>query len=324
MALSKENRATRQPLPRYRQSGQESPALVLQERDVKLLEEVWRYRLLTTSHIELLRSLDPDPELRFVSRLTLTRRLKLLYHHKYLQRIARPLSKGSLEPVYVLDSRGAALLSRQHSGVTAHTADLARNGAALKHCLEVVQVRVALAAACGRSSLAEVLQWQDAEEVKFSAQIAPTGARKRKVSVLPDGFFALRVAPQRFFYFLQIDSRGETPQALADTCNGYYSYWQSGGFARDFTVPPAVGFRVLFIAPTPKRVEAILSAARSLNAGHALFWVTTQEHITPQQILNPIWHGCASGQLTSILGTDKNTLAESETEKGDRDASGPY
>ena len=95
--------AARKPLPRYRRS-EELPALVLQERDAALLEDVWRYRLLTTGQIELLRSIDHRPACRFVSRLTLTRRLKLLFHNGYVHRLARPQDQGSVEPVYVLET----------------------------------------------------------------------------------------------------------------------------------------------------------------------------------------------------------------------------
>ena len=88
--------------------------MLLTARDLAVLEDVWHFRYLTTTQIETLRACDPKEENRFVSRLTLTRRLKLLFHHRYLRRIARPLAQGSREPVYVLDGEGARVLSHRH------------------------------------------------------------------------------------------------------------------------------------------------------------------------------------------------------------------
>jgi|GEM_PF-1310406 len=318
------------PLPRYRRDSEAAPDLLLQERDVALLEDVWQYRWLTTSQLAALRAGDPRLPTRFTSRLPLTRRLKLLYHHRYLGRIARPLAKGSLEPVYVLDSEGAKALSRLHGEVGARAPSQLPKAAALQHLLTINQVRVALTVACqtvgyqggscqdqtGAAPLqtqsvlrTQLVAWHNSDAVKFATSVEGTGERSRQVKLIPDGCCVLRItlpsgATQRCFYFVEVDLGTEPLRTISDKCRAYYSYWHSGGFAAHFSLPPAVAFRVLFVAPTPKRAEAILSAIQKLPAGRALFWVTTSEHITPETILHPVWCDGATGARLSLNGKE--------------------
>ncbi|HEX8234544.1 MAG TPA: replication-relaxation family protein [Abditibacteriaceae bacterium] len=310
------------PLPRYRRV-EAGPPLVLQGRDLALLEDVWRYRLLSTSQLETLRASDQKVELRFPSRLTLTRRLKLLYHNRYLTRIPRPLAKGSQEPVYVLDREGAKALSREHGEVQARTASQLPKAAALEHLLAVNQVRLSLQISCAGSPDTQLLAWHSSDTVKFSVATAPQpGERAYKVRLIPDGFLSMRVLTgnqgtpsrqaQRLFYFVELDLGGESSRVLLDKCRTYYLYWHSGGFAHDFHLPQGVGFRVLFVVPTVKRSQTVLSAIRHLTAGQSMFWVTEQAHMTPKQILQPIWrshagsrhagNGYAEGELYDLKG----------------------
>ncbi len=290
------------PLPRYRQQGGEAPEVVLQPRDLELLRDVWQCRFLTTTQLELVRGSDPDPKLRFVSRLTLTRRLKLLYHNRYLQRIARPLSQGSLEPAYALDTEGVRVLSREHGEVAAWVPAQFPRSVALGHLLGISQVRVSLVAASRQSGQVKLADWQHPEAVRFKAEVGAPGDRSRKATLCPNAFFSLQVAPRRLFYFLAIDQGIEPIRTLAQLCQAYYGYWQSGGFGRDFSLPPAVGFRVLFIAPTPTRRDAIAQAVKLLEAGRTLFWISTEEHINPQEILLPIWQDGATQELRGLMG----------------------
>lgn len=294
------------PLPRYIRSPEKAPRLLLQERDIAMLEDMWHHRLLTTSQIELLRQSDARLDLRFVSRLTLTRRLKLLFHHQYVQRIVRPMAKGSLEPVYVLDNRAARVLRQRHGDVSVRSPSQMPKTLALDHLLGINQVRVTLTAAIANRKggpRVELVSWLYNDAVKFSVVVAAPADRSRRVTLIPDAFFSLRVPPQRLFYFVEVDLGSETLKTLVAKCQAYVRYWQSGGFGRDFTVPPQVAFRVLFVAPTQKRARSIESAIRTLEAGRTMFWTTTQAQITPASMLEGIFTDGASGEARAITTT---------------------
>ncbi len=65
-------------------------------------------------------------------------------------------------------------------------------------------------------------------------------------------------------------------------------------------MPPGVGFRVLFIAPTPKREATILQSIRQLPAGRGMFWTALQEHVTPQHLLAPVFASGVEGHRMSL------------------------
>lgn len=86
----------------------------LTDRDVRIVIAVYRYRLLSSQQIEALffPSTGSKPHSR---RSACQRRLQLLYHHGFLERIPRPLflGEGRSPFVYALDSRGADLVAQR-------------------------------------------------------------------------------------------------------------------------------------------------------------------------------------------------------------------
>lgn len=313
------------PLPRFRRS-QQAPRCLLQERDGALLYDVWRYRFLTTSQLELLRSCDVDPALRFVSRLTLTRRLKLLFHGKYVRRVARPSITGMQEPVYLLDTEGAKILSLSHGEVAVRAPSQLPKLAALEHTLAINQFRVSLVTVCARrrehqgESSPEIVEWHSSSAAKFS--VVPAGEERkhqplpRKVTLIPDGAFTLKVpvpnaslsnasistaSMMKLFFYLEVDLGSEVSRILTEKCRAYYAFWQSGGFAQAYSVAANVGFRVLFVAPTEKRSATILNAIRKLEVGRGLFWVALQDEIRPETLLRPIWRDAVQDERRSQL-----------------------
>jgi hypothetical protein len=286
----------RKPLPRFRRAP-DAPLCVLQPRDLALLEDLRQHRLLTTSQLETLRGSDPDPALRFVSRLTLTRRLKLLFHGQYVRRLARPSTGGMQEPTYLLDREGARALSRLHGEIAFRASSQLPKLAALEHALAINQFRVSLVASCARTastpSEARLLQWHSGESAKFTVSLAGSDPKsrlmERKVALIPDGFFVLKTPTMRLFYFLEVDLGSEASRVLVEKCRAYYAFWHSGGFGEKHALEGKVGFRVLFVAPTEKRAATILKAFDKLDVGKAMFWVALQGQITPLELLGPLW-----------------------------------
>jgi len=287
-------------LPRYRRVAGQAPAMLLTARDLAVLEDVWRYRFLTTSQLEALRRLDPKEENRFVSRLTLTRRLKLLFHHRYLRRIARPLAEGSREPVYVLDTEGARALSRRHGEVRACPPSRLPGPVALDHLLDIVQMRLSLTAAKAESSSDyALLEWLPGERVRFRVMLEEAGHRRQSVSIIPDGGAIVRLGGCRHYAFVEMDRSTEPQRTIAAKAKAYLAYWESDGFARDFKVPSGLGFRVLFVAPTEKRAQTLLKAIGTLNGPRQLFRVALTQDITPERVLTATWLDGATGRLAT-------------------------
>ena len=90
------------------------PRMVLTDRDKAVVLDVHEYRLLSCPQIEKLH-FQPDKGQTHMTKTSRCRhRLKLLYHHRYLDRIFIPVGphEGSRPIVYCLDKRGADLVVR--------------------------------------------------------------------------------------------------------------------------------------------------------------------------------------------------------------------
>src|SRR5450756_460314 len=94
-------------LPRFKRASA-VPAIKLTERDHEIIRLVERFRFVRSSHICSLIAGSPQQ---------LLRRLKLLYHHGFLERPRAQIDYynkgGSRHIVYGLGSKGAAVLRRE-------------------------------------------------------------------------------------------------------------------------------------------------------------------------------------------------------------------
>ncbi len=301
------------PVPRSRRAPEQVP-FALTGRDVALLLDVWRFRLLTTSQLETLRRADPDASLRFVSRLTLTRRLKGLFHHRFVRRIARPASLGSQEPVYVLDREGVRALSLwleeqgEAADVRAPLPSRLPRAQGLEHLLLVGQARVAFSAAAvlgeDESEALKLLEWKSSDEARFRVEVAMPGTRRavsttQSVTLLPDAGMVLRVTGggrrTRHIAFLEADRGTEPLATLIGKARAYHAFWKSGGFERAYQSPPGAGFWVLFTVPSKTRSATLLKALREVEGGLTMFRVALESDLGPERVAGAMWTEASQG-----------------------------
>ena len=290
--------STSRPLPRFRRDAAAAPEIVLVSRDLALLEDVWRYGVLSTSQIEALRLGDPDPAHRFVSRFTLTRRLKLLFHNRYLRRLPRAIPKGSLEPVYVLDAEGARTLSLHHGEVSAKAPSRLPKSAALDHLLGIAQVRLSLSLPdrSDGTPACELAEWLPGDRVRFRVAMEGVGQRRQTVSVVPDGGAIIRAGGRRHYAFIEVDRSSEPQRTLTAKCRSYSAYWSSGGFAADWSVPRGMGFWVLFVVPSARRLETVLKAIAAAGGPRMMFKAALETDVRPGRIGEAVWLDGQSGK----------------------------
>lgn len=303
-------------VPRSRRLPEEVP-FALTRRDLALLMDVWRFRLLTTSQLETLRRADPEETLRFVSRLTLTRRLKGLFHHRFLRRIARPAASGSQEPVYVLDREGARALSiwleeqGEMADVRAPLPSRLPKAGGLEHLLLINQARIAFSAAPvsgadGNETL-HLLEWKSSDEARFRVEVTVTGTRRaaststQSVTLLPDAGMVLRLKSgerrTRHVAFLEADRGTEPLSTLTGKARAYHAYWKSGGFEHDYDAPSGAGFWVLFTAPSKARAATLLRALREVGGGLTMFRVALESDLVPERVAGAVWTETGQGAL---------------------------
>ena len=301
-------------LPRFKRASSLAP-IELTERDLRIIQLVYKHRFLRSSQIVALLEDCAQPVIR---------RLQLLYHHGYLERPRSQLDYyhrgGSRAIVYGLGNKGAAVLNQEFESGISHLRWGEKNRAVarpyLEHVLLVSEIMVSIELACRRTGV-RVLN-------EFELEFHPTAPQPQrnfmwqvnvdsqcKLGVVPDRVFALEFrgatgAPNRVHFFLEAD-RGTMPvirKNLSQTSIfrkllAYQSTWVQGLYQNQF------GFnrvRVLFVSKSKARTEAMIHACQRLEHGHGLFlFADTTILQNPESILTAPWQTGRVGQSATLL-----------------------
>lgn len=270
-------------LPRFKRVP-EVAAMQLTKRDRDILRHVHRHRFLRSSHLAALIGGSPQQ---------LLRRLRLLYHHGFLERPRAQIDYyhrgGSRCLAYGLGNQGAALMQqeRTRSDWSAKNATIGR--LFLEHALMVSEVMVALEVACRRNGRVRLLIGEDIPlPAETSRQCEPfqwsvTLANRTKLGVIPDRVFALEFLDQPkdrnlVLCFLEAD-RATMPVARRTLSRSsfyrkllaYEATWTQDlhrsrfGFQR---------FRVVTVTSGPQRVNSLVETCQRLERGQGLFLFT--------------------------------------------------
>jgi DNA-binding Lrp family transcriptional regulator len=287
----------------------------LTERDREIIRLVHRHRFLRSPQIVALVG---------ESSQQLLRRLKLLYHHGYLERPRAQLDYyhqgGSRPMVYGLGNKGRDLLRQEYGDVVAHLNWSDKNQSVrrffLEHALLVSEVMVSLELACRESGHIRLVTDHELR-AENEGKLLSTSFHwnvnlysGRTLGVIPDKVFALERSPEtgppnRAFFFLEAD-RGTMPVIrcnLAQTSFyrkllAYEATWRQSihktrfGFHR---------FRVFTVTTSAERVSSLVDACSQLNGGHGLFLFTHRDLIQkPADIFSSIWK-TGRGEAVGLL-----------------------
>ena len=282
--------------PRFKRVPTVAP-IWLTERDWQIIKLVHRHRFLRSDQI-----------IAFVgaSRQQMLRRLKLLFHHGYLERpraqLVRRSGGGTATMVYGLGRKGGVML-RQQFGLTVNAYSWnERNHVVgrvyLDHALCVADVMLALELAC-RAHGGVQLRYDDElalpmEKQPFQWQV--TVGRSTKLGIVPDRVFALdytdAAGNQRAYFFLEAD-RGTMPvmrHGLAQTSFfrkllAYHATWKQDIHRHKLGIPR---FRVLTVTKSAMRVQTMVQACVALGRTQGLF-LFADTSILSGDILSNIW-----------------------------------
>ncbi len=289
-------------LPRFKRVKQ-PPRMVLTSRDQEILRQVYAFRLMTREQIERL-LFPPDHGQDHPTKTNIARkRLRLLFHHGYLERIPTPIAPGvwGWRPVYRLSRQGAELIAAE-LGIT--IAKLAywgkgddKDGRAsavsllfLQHALETSDVRIAvMQAAKSRGYTLE--EWLDEMELKrqerkdFVAIKSEQGNRVM-VPVIPDAYFVLHLGKQRAHFFLELDRATMSNSRWKRRILAYQKYIETGKYHERYKT---TSLRILTVTTTPKRLASLQKTTANAG-GDDLFWFTTFAEVMTSDVLSsPIW-----------------------------------
>lgn len=275
-------------LPRFRRAASEV-ACVLTTRDLDILRLVQSFRLLTSEHIQHLAVGSPQGILR---------RLQALFHAGLLDRL-RPRhvnGGGSTKMVYAITNRGVQTLQKE--GLIQNPSKTDRNAQNkevgdlyLAHTLLVSQIRAMFLLACQAEPQMQFLFWREGRELLDTIEVA-LPEEYATVPVAPDGFFGLRDAKGRLYFFVEADRGTMSLKRFTLKLKAYAAYWRAEKHKEKFGVQK---FRVLTVTSSRTRCKNLVQAAAAAEdvreLGVRFLFATEQDLLLsrPESVLNKIW-----------------------------------
>ena len=300
-------------LPRFKRATTVAPTQ-LTERDRQIIRLVHQHRFLRSHQIIALLGGSPQQ---------VSRRLKLLYHHGYLERPRAQLQYyergGSKSITYGLGNKGGALL-KQELGIAVHPDSWGEKNHVigrvyLEHALFVADVMVAIELACRKRDGIRLL-YED--QLALHSERQPFQWRVKtqngiKLGIIPDRVFALEypdqnAQTQRVYFFLEAD-RGTMPvvrSGLTQTSFyrkliAYEATWTQKIHQRHLGIHR---FRVLTVTTIAARVKSLVDACSQLKRGHGLF-LFADPTILSGDMLSAVWRRGKSSESAGILDLPK-------------------
>ncbi len=291
-------------LPRFERAA--VAPMQLTERDRTIIRLVHRHRFLSSRQII---ALVGD------SQLQVLRRLKLLYHHGFLERPRAQLqyydTPGTRPIVYGLSAKGGMLLKQELGNIPLWSEKNQGIGQIfLEHALLVSETMVSLELTCRNRGIRLIYEDElDLPLVKQPFQWRVKLAGGLNLGVIPDRVFVLEYKDQagqmqQAYFFLEAD-RGTMPvvrKGLAQTSFyrkllAYEATWTNKVHQRHLGIQR---FRVLTVTTIAARVTSLLQACSQLKRGHGLFLFADQS-VLEKDVFSPVWRNGKTGALSPLL-----------------------
>ncbi len=294
--------ATTSRLPRFKRA-RNPPRMVFTERDGEILRQIHVYRLLTREQVERLVFPPADLHGRFTRTDRARTRLRLLYHHGYVDRIPMPVGNGawSWRPVYRLARKGAQVIAAEqrvtepnpHYWGKHDDVQYRRTKAStqfLEHTLAINDVRIMVM----RSAQAKgwtVEKWLSEHDLRAMAKsggLSVTHGTERTMDsrAVPDAYFVLRAGDKCAHFFLEVDRATMSATRWQGRVRAFLDYVNSGRYEQQFGT---YSLRILTVTTTRKRLGN-LQGTTARVAGASFFWFAILSDATSQDmLLSPIW-----------------------------------
>lgn len=277
------------------------PGMVLRERDIDVIEAVYRFRVLSQAQIAAL---------FFGSAATAQFRLEKLYDHQFLERRFLPVSlgEGRSPTLYILDRRGVETLrsERGYDAIKWFGTSKRLTADFLSHSIAVNDVMVQVTLACRKHGF-ELVQWQGENEVKadYDRVTVQSGTgRRERMPVVPDSFFTILAHERRYPFFLELDRGTMTLARFKNKVRAYLAYYKSGAYEKRYGLR---SIRLLTVVSTKSqdggaRRLANLKAATEALTKERWFWFAPLAELTAATILTArVWYQATENEMKALI-----------------------
>lgn len=278
--------------------------IVLQERDLDVVEAVYKFRVLRQNQIA---ALFFPHNTEATSRAAAQRRLVKLYDHGYLERRFFPVvrNEGRSPTLYILDRKGADLLKteRGYDGISWHHESKNLKTEFLHHTLAINDVMVTMTVAC-RERGWQLESWLTENEIKADydwVHIRTATGRTQRVAVLPDSYFSIVARQRRYPFFLELDRGTTALKRFKNKIRAYLDYYRTGLYHQRYGNR---SLRVLTVTLGEKRLANLKQATEETNGEH-WFWFAVLTDLTAETVLTaPLWRQAGRQETGALIGID--------------------
>jgi hypothetical protein len=278
--------------------------MMLTDRDVEILLAVCRYYVLTRHQIG--RLFFPDDKSGRATR----RRLQMLVGQHLLARqsmlYCHP-SAGAPASVYYPAPKGTAFLAEHLDDERFHSVTTqAPLPAHIPHWVACSDTHIAFDHA--KSETTKVVEWVNEWDVVNKAETEPEKryrlytlvSDKPRVIAAPDCAFLLKKGDQTAMYYLEQDRATSGIRRIAASKTPGYAELAKRNLHRKHFQPTVEGFRVLMVAPHPKRRDGLRKEFVG-KPGCELWRFAAAEDVTPEKVMHePVWYSC-EGQPVPLV-----------------------
>jgi hypothetical protein len=252
---------------RHSVAGNDKTSLILQERDLKLLEALETMRAIDREQTKIVGG--------FSSTTRVNTRLLALTRAGFLRRAFI----GNRQAVYWLAATTRSEPSQRellrHEPTSLY----------LRHRLEVNKVHLLL-----KYRTVPITGWWFVRWQSVTKNLSPA------VPLIPDGYFEVRSAAGVRASFLEVDLGTEALPVFHRKVQLYLQLAASGEFSTLFHQPQ---FRVLVVANSARRLASLRQTIAGLT--DKIFWLTTLESINHDRFWSAVWLRPTGDQMQPLL-----------------------
>jgi hypothetical protein len=222
-------------------------------------------------------------------------RLKLLYHHGYVDRTFRPsVGPATSEAVYSLGPAAVAELATfyglEPGAIRRRRANGRIDPLFLEHRLLVARFRIRLAAS-GAPLGVGIHDWRENGEAELAGRAGSDAFR-----VTPDGMAWVKSKRARFAFCLEADRGTMTVGRVKSKFQRYLAAARAGAMHEAIG---AARFRVLVVAPTEVRLNSLKEAAESARARNV--WLTSEPDLEHNLVTDAVWRRAGKSEGFPLL-----------------------
>ncbi len=277
---------------RSRFKPQITAGMRLEERDLRLLTDLFLHRLMSRGQLE---------RLYFTSASRCNVRLRQMFDHNLVSRYYLPLAPYGAQCIYSLGEAGILPVSRRLEwdiDEVKRQTKRHKTPQFLEHTLAINETRLAFREALANSPTWQMERWIPEIQCRHDYDIRSASGDWQREVFKPDGFVRIqnRETCQSADYFFEIDRGHTSSSKFADKLDSYTRYLESGLFSQMFG---ATTFRTLVITTGPLRLKNLRALVE--GKGSHLFCFSTFEELESQGALAPIWRFPMAKEPLSLI-----------------------